>query len=68
MSEEFTYNEKRSKLRSFAGFLRTFFSLSKEEWRDLDHKLLRIGVGVTTFVVMALFWLYFLRNVTPFKF
>ncbi len=68
MEDDFTYNKRKSKLRSFAGFLKTFFSLSKDELGEMDHKLMRIGASVATFVVMALFWLFFLRNIVPFKF
>lgn len=56
---------RNSKLDSFKGFIRTFFWLAREEWTELDHKVVRIAFGVVGFVVMALFWLYFLRNITP---
>ncbi|MBI2579305.1 MAG: hypothetical protein HYW27_00200 [Candidatus Aenigmarchaeota archaeon] len=68
MEEDFTYNKKKSKLRHLAGFVKAFFSLSRDDFREMDHKLVRIGVSVTTFVVMALFWLFFLKNIVPFKF
>lgn len=67
MEDDLTYNKKKSKLQGFAGFLRTFFGISKDEFREMDHKLVRIGVSVTTFVVMALFWMFFLKNIIPFK-
>ena len=50
------------------GIIRMFFSLSKEEWDDMDRKLLRIGVAVTSFVVAALFWFYIFRTFSPFRF
>ena len=68
MEEDFTYNKRKTKLQSLAGFLKTFFSMSREEFGQMDHKLTRIGAGVATFAVMALFWLFFLRNIVPFKF
>ena len=68
MENDFTYNRKRSKLQTVAGFMKTFLGLSKEEFGDMDHKLIRIGVSVTAFVAMALFWMFFLRNIIPFRF
>ncbi|MBI2173468.1 MAG: hypothetical protein HYT73_04680 [Candidatus Aenigmarchaeota archaeon] len=68
MEDDFTYDRRKSRLQSFVGFLKTLFSISREEFREMDHKLVRIGVSVATFAVMALFWLFFLRNIVPFKF
>jgi len=64
--EDDDLSPKASKARSFKGFLKTFFWLSGEEWRELDHKLIRIVLGVIGFVAVALFWLFFLRSITPF--
>jgi hypothetical protein len=52
-------------MQSMAGVMKTFFSLSKEEWDNLDHKLIKITMGVVSFVAMALFWFYFIRHIIP---
>ena len=57
-----------SKLRSVAGIFKTLFWLTREEWSELDHKILRLTFSAASFVVMALFWFYFLRNVFPHPF
>ena len=66
MQEDEKFDIRSSRIDSFKGFIKTFFWLSKEEWTDLDHKLLRIVFGVVGFGAMALFWLFFLRNIVPF--
>ena len=43
-------------------------SLLKEEWIEMDHKLIRIATGVLIFVLSALFWLYFFKSTSPFHF
>jgi hypothetical protein len=55
-----------SKIQAIKGVLKTFVSLSKEDFQEMDHKLLRIGIGVVGFILMAIFWLLFLRNILPF--
>ena len=65
MSSEHNTNFRQSRLSSIAGFFKTFFWLSKEEWREMDHKIPRIVLGGVTFIAMALFWLYFLRGILP---
>ena len=55
-----------SKIESIKGFLKTFLWLSGSEWKEMDRRLIRIAVSITTFVVSALFWLYFFRSSTPF--
>ena len=57
-----------SKLRTIAGILKTVWSMSKEDFGAMDRKLLRITTGVVGFVVAALFWFYFLRNIIPVHF
>jgi hypothetical protein len=54
-----------SKLRTITGVFKTLFWVTKEEWSELDHKILRLIFGAVSFVAMALFWFYFLRNVFP---
>ncbi|GEM_PF-1693401 len=66
MQEEENFDIRHSRIDSLKGVFRTFFWLSKEEWSDLDHKMVRIIFGVGGMVAMALFWLYFLRSITPF--
>ncbi|MBI4170762.1 MAG: hypothetical protein HY514_03640 [Candidatus Aenigmarchaeota archaeon] len=66
MQEEENLEIRHSRIDSLKGIVRTFFWLSKEEWTELDHKLIRIVFGIAGLVAMALFWLYFLRSITPF--
>ncbi|MBI4896472.1 MAG: hypothetical protein HY832_02890 [Candidatus Aenigmarchaeota archaeon] len=54
------------KLKTIAGILATFAGMVKEEWGDMDQRLLRIGIGVLGFVLSALFWFYFIRHAFPF--
>jgi len=51
-----------SKWGAIRGVFKTLFWLTKEEWENMDRKLIRITFGVISFVAMALFWLYFLRG------
>ncbi|MBI3190260.1 hypothetical protein HYZ41_01000 [archaeon] len=53
------------KIQTALGVMKTLFSISKEEWNDLDHKLIKVTFGVISFVVMALFWFYFIRHIIP---
>ncbi|MEM7819893.1 MAG: hypothetical protein QXD48_03635 [Candidatus Aenigmatarchaeota archaeon] len=55
-----------SKYETIKGVLKIFFQLIKEDWDAMDHKLIRITIGAIVFILMALFWLYFLRSITPF--
>jgi hypothetical protein len=57
-----------SKVETFKGVMKTFFQMTKEDFNEMDHKLIRIAVGVVGFVAMTLFWFYFLRNIAPFGF
>ncbi len=50
-----------SKMEDVKGVLKTFYELSKEEFDMMDRKLLRIGVGIISFLVAAVFW-YFIFN------
>jgi hypothetical protein len=56
-----------SKLNSFIGFLKTFWQMAKDDWQELDHKLPRIAAGAISFIVVALFWLYFFNGSSPFR-
>ena len=55
-----------SKLHDVKGVMRTLFWLIGEEWKSMDHKLIRIIAGAVGFTIMALFWYFFLRNFLPF--
>jgi len=55
-------------LNDIKGIFKMFFKMSKEEWDEMDNKLLRISAAVITFVVAALFWFYIFRAFSPFKF
>lgn len=54
-----------SKMHTIKGVFKMFWSMSKEDFREMDHKLLRLGVGVVGLVLIALFWLFFLSNIVP---
>jgi hypothetical protein len=66
MQDDESFDFKQSRIDSLKGLFKTFFWLSREEWTDLDHKLVRIIFGVGGFVAMSLFVLYFLRSIVPF--
>jgi len=53
-------------LKTIKGILKTFWFLTKSDWEELDHKLLRIASSAIGFILMALFWLYFIKNIVPF--
>ena len=55
-----------SKAESIKGVLKMFWSMAKEDFGEMDHKFLRIAVGVGSFAAAALFWLFFLRHIIPF--
>lgn len=46
--------------------MKTLLWLVGEEWRFLDHKMIKIIAGAMTFLMMGLFWYFVLRNVLPF--
>lgn len=52
-------------LRAIKGVLKVFLGVTKEDWQEMDKKFYRVVFGVTGFVLMALFWFYFLRNILP---
>lgn len=54
-----------SLLETVIGVLKTFVKLTKEEWNEMDHKLLRVGAGLVGFLISAAVWYYFFRG--PFK-
>lgn len=64
--EEENFEIKNSRISSIKGVLVTFFSIVKQEWEELDHKLIRIIFGSIGFLLAALFSLYFLRAIVPF--
>ncbi len=54
------------KLATVSGVLKMLWQHTKEDWDEMDHKLLRIAGGVVGFVLMALLWYFFFRNMGPF--
>ncbi len=50
-----------SKLQSVIGVLKTLVYLTREEWNEMDHKLLRIAAGAIGFLITAAFWYVFFR-------
>ena len=57
-----------SKWQSIKGVFQTFFQISKEDWGEMDHKLLRIASGIIGFAIAAVFWFYLFRHIMPFHF
>jgi len=55
-----------SKLRSIGNFLKFFAKDLFEDFREMDHRLIRIAVTLGSFALMAFFWLYFFKSSTPF--
>ncbi len=56
------------KLQTTKGVMKTFFWMSREDWQQMDKKFYRLLFGIAGFAAMALFWLFFLRNLSPFGF
>jgi hypothetical protein len=56
------------KLASLKGFLYTFWSMVKEDWNELDHKLIRVLSAIIGFALVAVFWFYFFRRIAPWPF
>ncbi len=55
-----------SKISGIKGVFRTFWEMTKEDWHLMDRKLFRIIAAAISFLIAALFWLYFFSNVRPF--
>lgn len=55
-----------SKVETVKGILRTFAWITREEWNEMDRKFYKIAGGLIAFAATALFWFYFLRNITAF--
>ncbi|MBI5061601.1 MAG: hypothetical protein HZB67_04795 [Candidatus Aenigmarchaeota archaeon] len=55
-----------SKLEAAKGVLKTFWSMTLEDWYQMDRKLLRIITMAVSFTIAALFWLFFFSNIRPF--
>jgi len=54
-----------SKFQTIKGIMKTFFHITKEDWNEMDHKLIRLAAGAAGFIIMALVWFYFLRSISP---
>ncbi len=57
-----------SRFDDVKGVMKMLFSGAKEDWNRMDKKFYRLAFGIITFALMALFWFYFLRNLSPFGF
>ncbi len=55
-----------SKLQTAKGVLKTFWFMTREDWDEMDRKMLRIAAGAIGFIIMAAFWYFLFRNVGPF--
>ncbi len=56
------------KIGTIRGVMKIFFADTKEDWDRMDKKFYKLVFGVTAFILMALFWFYFIRNIVPFGF
>lgn len=56
------------KIKAIRGVLATFWRMTKEDFMAMDHKLVRIAMGVFSFLLMAFVWYFFLRKISPFGF
>lgn len=57
-----------SRIRAVKGVLKILWQNAAEDFEQMDHKLLRIGIGAAAFIFWGLFWLYFLQSTSPFGF
>ncbi|MBI2584107.1 MAG: hypothetical protein HYW25_05550 [Candidatus Aenigmarchaeota archaeon] len=57
-----------SKLGAIKGVAKVLWSSLVEDFQQMDHKIVRIGVGIAVFIFWAFFWFYFFRNTSPFGF
>ncbi len=57
-----------SKSESIRGVLKVFAGSVREDWGSMDKKFYRLLFGAIGFTAMALFWYFFLRNISPFGF
>lgn len=55
-----------SRLASVVGVLRTLVQLTREDFDEMDNKLLRIASGVVGFAIAASIWYMFFRHIGPF--
>jgi len=55
-----------SKINAVKGVLKTFWDMALEDWHMMDRKLFRIILAAVSFIIVALFWLYFFSNIRPF--
>ena len=55
-----------SKSETLRGVFRTLLWLTKQEFNEMDHKLIKIGAGIAMFITMGLFWFYVFRHFSPF--
>jgi hypothetical protein len=56
------------KLRSIGNFVMFFFNDLLQELKEMDRKVLRLGIGAVAFILSAIFWLFFFQNTSPFGF
>lgn len=52
-----------SKWEMIKGTFKTFWDMTKEDFEQMDHKLIRIGSMLIGFVIAFLFWFFLLRGV-----
>lgn len=55
-----------SKAETVKGVLKTFWSMTKEDFVEMDHKVVRIASGLIGFAIAAAFWFFFFRHIVPF--
>lgn len=55
-------------IQTAKGVLKTFWSLTKEDWGEMDHKAVRVVSALIGFALVAAFWYFFFRKIAPWPF
>lgn len=48
--------------KTIKGIIKTFFWLIEEEWKEMDHKVIKIATGLVSFLIAAAFWFFVFRR------
>ena len=55
-----------SRIEAVRGLLKTFWTITMEDWDEMDRKMMRKAAGAIGFIIIAAFWYFLFRNVGPF--
>jgi len=45
--------------RNISGVTKVFFNLIKEDYDEMDHKFIKIILGIISFIISAAIWYFF---------